>query len=201
MNQNITATTGRKQSSSSSSSSCAHSVWRYRNGSGRVCAGNKKTKPSASGASCSRPYFVLQHTSFACTSTQLGMCALPSASFYSCIFLDASVRQAASAVSHSFRQLLRSSGDRHLRSARECERLFGGNAVMCLSVRSAFDALLTARAFPKGSHVLMSGEFPHIPTAPHTHTPPSRSSHDVRSNQHPRHGQHRPCAWTRASAH
>jgi hypothetical protein len=30
--------------------------------------------------------------------------------------------------------------------------------VRCLSARTAFDALLTTRNFPKGSHVMMSGE-------------------------------------------
>ena len=50
---------------------------------------------------------------------------------------------------------------------------------MCLSVRCAFDALLTARAFPKGCHVIMSGEFPHIPNAPHTHTPHPHAPHTM----------------------
>ncbi len=86
--------------------------------------------------------------------------SLPSASFHSCIYLDASARQAASAVSSSFRQLLRRKGSRPLHSARACEKLFGDNAVLCLSARTAFDALLTTRNFPKGSHVIMSGESP-----------------------------------------
>ena len=32
--------------------------------------------------------------------------------------------------------------------------------MLCLSARTAFDALLTTRSFPKGSHVIMSGESP-----------------------------------------
>jgi hypothetical protein len=104
-------------------------------------------------------YFALQkHCKGAyCVPSRTKM-SLPSSSFYSCIYLDATARQAARAVCHSFRQLLRNTGSRHLRSARACEKQFGDNAVMCLSVRSAFDALLTTCNFPKGSHVIMSGE-------------------------------------------
>ncbi len=86
--------------------------------------------------------------------------SIPSSSFYSCIFLDATARQAASAVCLSFKQLLRPSGSYHRRSIRTCEKLFGDSAVMCLSARTAFDALLTVRQFPKGSHVIMSGALP-----------------------------------------
>ena len=48
-----------------------------------------------------------------------------------------------------------------LRSAHACEKNSSETTlVRCLSARTAFDALLTTRSFPKGSHVMMSGESP-----------------------------------------